>query len=406
MSKVVIFLLIALAVALTACGAGQESFGDESFKVSNQSMAESGDFGFESSVTEAAFASPPAAPEPVRAVVRLESEKVLAGSGGGDGGGTQLLQTAERKVISTASISLEVESVEAAIGRARTVVEGMGGFVENLSSSGGSSAIEQYGNMTLRVPQDQFMPAVEAIEDLGVVQNRNLGTEDVSERFIDLEARLKSSLREEQSLLSLLGRTATVSEILTIERELSRVRADVERFQGQLNFLERRVDLATIHLSLSLPQGSGGEPPSAVLGIEVSDVGQELDDIKGLVASLRGSVDRAFLSLKDGRERADISLRVFTKDFSQTMAFLEASGDVKSKELTEGRAGTEEEDAVGRKPQARIQVSFIGEDTDIKWGLIGAIAASTVGILLVLFIGFLGVRAFQSRRRNGSGRFR
>ena len=330
----------------------------------------------------------------------------MAGSGGGDGGGTQLLQTAERKVISTASISLEVESVEAAIGRARTVVEGMGGFVENLSSSGGSSAIEQYGNMTLRVPQDQFMPAVEAIEDLGVVQNRNLGTEDVSERFIDLEARLKSSLREEQSLLSLLGRTATVSEILTIERELSRVRADVERFQGQLNFLERRVDLATIHLSLSLPQGSGGEPPSAVLGIEVSDVGQELDDIKGLVASLRGSVDRAFLSLKDGRERADISLRVFTKDFSQTMAFLEASGDVKSKEVTEGRAGTEEEDAVGRKPQARIQVSFIGEDTDIKWGLIGAIAASTVGILLVLFIGFLGVRAFQSRRRNGSGRFR
>lgn len=401
MSKVVIFLLIALAVALTACGAGQESFGDESFKVSNQSMAESGDFGFESSVTEAAFASPPAAPEPVRAVVRLESEKVLAGSGGGDGGGTQLLQTAERKVISTASISLEVESVEAAIGRARTVVEGMGGFVENLSS-----AIEQYGNMTLRVPQDQFMPAVEAIEDLGVVQNRNLGTEDVSERFIDLEARLKSSLREEQSLLSLLGRTPTVSEILTIERELSRVRADVERFQGQLNFLERRVDLATIHLSLSLPQGSGGEPPSAVLGIEVSDVGQELDDIKGLVASLRGSVDRVFLSLKDGRERADISLRVFTKDFSQTMAFLEASGDVKSKELTEGRAGTEEEDAVGRKPQARIQVSFIGEDTDIKWGLIGAIAASTVGILLVLFIGFLGVQAFQSRRRNGSGRFR
>ena len=62
------------------------------------------------------------------------------------------------------------------------------------------------------------------------MQSKNLGSEDVSERFIDLQAHLKSSLREEESLPSLLGRTSTVSEVLTIKRELTRVRSDIERF--------------------------------------------------------------------------------------------------------------------------------------------------------------------------------
>ena len=99
---------------------------------------------------------------------------------------------------------------------------------------------------------------MEQVELVGKVQSKNLGSEDVSERFIDLQTRLKGSLREEESLLSLLGRTSTVSEALTIERELTRVRSDIERFQGQLNFLERRIDLATITVSLSSPLGHLG----------------------------------------------------------------------------------------------------------------------------------------------------
>ena len=321
------------------------------------------------------------------------------------------MQGADRKVISTASISLEVVAIEDAINQVQVVVEGMGGFVENLSSSGGSRSgrpVEQFANMTLRVPQVQFMPAVEAIENLGVVLDRNLGSEDVSERFIDLEARLRSSLREEQSLLSLLERTATVTEILTIERELSRVRADVERFQGQLNFLERRVDLATIHLSMFPPQGSGGQPPSATLGIEVSSVSQEVDDIKALIATIEGSVDGVFLSLNNDRERAELSLRVFTKDFDRTVTFLEQSGDVVTKEITEGKTGTSQ-DEPSLEPDARMQVSFISEDGIGAVDLTIAIVVIVGGIILVAGIGYLVVTAIRRGQPTGGaggGRFR
>ena len=171
------------------------------------------------------------------------------------------LEVTQRKIISNASIAVEVEVVQTAITEVRTIAESLGGFVEHLSSSG--SPEHQRATMTIRVPQDQFLSALERIETLGEVQSQSVGSEDVSEQFIDLEARLKSSLREEQSLLSLLEKTEGVGEILAIERELSRIRSEIERLQGQLNFLERRVDLATIGVTLIPPREESVEPPSA-----------------------------------------------------------------------------------------------------------------------------------------------
>ena len=103
-----------------------------------------------------------------------------------------------------------------------------------------------------------------------------------------------------------------MSEILTIERELSRVRSQVERLQGQLNFLERRVELATISVNLFPPKEVVAEPPSASVTIQVSDVTGSVDQVKAMVSALDGMLDRVSLLLRDGKERADLSLRVFT----------------------------------------------------------------------------------------------
>jgi len=226
---------------------------------------------------------------------------------------SQALETAQRKVISTALLTLEVEVVQAAINEVRAIAESFGGFVEHLTSSG--DADRQQATVTIRVPQDQFFLGMERIEALGKVRNRNVGSEDVSEQFIDLEARLKSTLREEQSLLSLLERANTVTEVLTIERELSRVRSDIERFQGRLNFLERRVDLATITVSLVMPPPEFFKPPSASLSVEVAEVTASVDRVKSLVVTLNGVVDQVVLSLRDDRSKANISLRVFPSNF-------------------------------------------------------------------------------------------
>ena len=121
------------------------------------------------------------------------------------------LETAQRKIISVASVSLEVEAVQGAVVSVRNIAESLGGFVDQLSSSGGGES--QQATIAIRVPQVQFLNAIESIEALGQVVSSSVSSEAVSEQFIYLEARLKSSLSQEQSLLSL----ARLSEVSAIE---------------------------------------------------------------------------------------------------------------------------------------------------------------------------------------------
>ena len=393
MMKLIVFLTLAVSIFLMACSAGDDpqasvgSFGEDSAE--NKGGAWDADMAL-LSVASAPTAAPAATAAPGASFAAL-----AAGDGRVSGAA---LETAQRMVISTASISIEVEMVQTAIAEVRAIAESLGGFVEHLDSSGGPE--RQRASMTVRVPQAQFETALGRIEVLGEVQSRNEGAKDVSEQFIDLEARLKSSLREEQSLLSLLGRTGTVGEILTIERELARVRSEIERFQGQLNFLERRVDLATISVSLFPPDEEVSEAPSAALVIRVSDVGAAVAEVKGLIGTYEGVVERVFLSQRNDQEEATLSLKVFAGEFPQVMDLLEAQGEVKSKEVQEGRVppgGTPER---AKKPDARIDLSLVEKDEDSNDALIVIIIAAIGGVWLTAILGalvFLGSRAARRR---------
>ena len=388
MAKLMVLVMAGMILFLVACGGGTEVLesGETATDLSVTSQSKSG------AVDEAGVFRAPAAPS-------------FAAADAGDGRTAPglALQTIQRKVISSVTVSIKVNVVEEAVDQIRTIAEGMGGIVEKLSSSG--AAGRQQASMTIRVPQDQFFTALQRIEALGEVQSKNLSSEDVSEQFIDLDARLKSSLRQEESLLSLLGRSETVSEVLAIERELARVRSEIERLQGQLNFLERRVALATIVVSLFQPQVPVAMPPSGSLSIEVVDVIGSLEQARGLVVSFNGVVDQVFISERDGKERAELTLRVRPADFNRVIGFLETQGKVKTKEVREGTVQLELEGGTGQssegadvdeEPDARIELSLLEEDDFLNLALIiGFIAA---GVLLAL-LGILFFAFSRSTRR-------
>jgi hypothetical protein len=283
------------------------------------------------------------------------------------------------------------------MNQVRTIVESLGGFIENLSSSG--SEERQHATVSVRVPQAQFFTAMERITALGKVLSQSVGSEDVTEQFIDLRARLQSAQRQEQSLLSLLPKATSVGDVLTIERELSRIRSEIERLQGQLNFLERRVELATISVSLSQPPEEVGEPPFGSLDLQVADVVVTVERVKASVASLKGVVDRVFVSERDGVQRAEVAVRVFSADFGRAIAAMEGQGKVRSKELSEGKSPPP--GAKGpTKPNAQVNLLLV-ETTASKTGLIVAIAAPVGGVILaaLLVLGFLLAR-WRRRRRS------
>ena len=299
----------------------------------------------------------------------------------------------QRQIISQGSMSVEVPDVSTAAARVRAIAEAVGGFVEQLSSNGVGEF--QQSTLTVRVPQDEFFSVFEQIKALGEVQNENAGSEDVTERFIDLEARLKSVQREEVSLLSLLDRAEKISEILTIEQELTRVRVELERLQGQLNFLERRVDLAAITVFLTPPQRDNGQAPSGSLTIESSDVGGSVDTIKAVVGQVDGDVDRVFTSIQDGRQRALMTVRVFAKDFDLLVAAVEDQGGLVSKEVREGKAG----DIDSEEPSARLDIAFQqNESSTLGRNLAIFAPLASVGLIAVLGVMFYGAYRMGVRR--------
>ena len=393
MAKLIVLVMAGMLLFLVACGggtdAGESRVTETEAAVNSQSKSGAAD---EANAIGRAPAAPP----------------FTAAEGGiGQVAPGLTLQTAQRKVISSATVSIKVKVVDEVVAQIRTIAESMGGFVEQLSSSG--TAGRQQASMTIRVPQDQFFTALERIEVLGEVQSKNLGSQDVSEQFIDLEARLKSSLRQEESLLSLLGRSGTVTEVLTIERELARVRSEIERFQGQLNFLERRVALATIAVSLSQPQARVALPPSGSLSMEVGDVTGSLGAAKGMVASLDGVVDQVFLSVRDGKESAELTLRVRTADFNRVMGFLEAQGKVKTKEVREGTVQGELGGGTGQssggvdvieEPEARIELSLLEEDDSPKLAPIIGIIVAVALLAILSVIVYVISRSARRRRRD------
>ena len=328
--------------------------------------------------------------------IQLSTSQGPAGAGGYVPG---TLDVAQRQVISQASVSMEVDEVPAAVAQVRAIAESLGGFVGQLSSSGGPE--RQQSTMTIRVPQAEFFTALERIKSLGKVRSENVGSEDVTERFIDLEALLRSALREEESLLSLLDKANQVSEILTIERELSRVRSDIERDQGQLNFLERRVDLSTVTVSLFPPDAEVAQPPSGSLTIEVSDVSRSVEGIKALVSGVGGELDRVFVAVRDGKESSDVTLRVFSKNFEQVLSSVEAQGKVRAEEVRETTAPMEGKATSPEEPDARIDISFVEKESSVV-GRIIAIAAPVGGVALVALLGLLFYVAYSAGRRRSN----
>ena len=400
MAKLAMVLVVVVVFLLSACSGADDS------GASTELRATSGQSSFDmaeeaASVSESSNSS---GQRDSSLEFASANELEMSNGGGGFAGSAHALQTARRQVISTAEITLSVSVVQTAIDQTQSAVVGMGGFVERLSSSGGPR--RQRANMTIRVPQAQFFSAISRIEALGVVQSRNLGAEDVSAQFIDLEARLKSSLREEESLLGLLERTQSVAEVLAIERELFRVRAEIERAQGQLNFIERRVDLATIDLTLVPIDGQVASPPSASFIIGVDDVGASVSGAKGMVASVDGLVDRVFFSVDSDREDADLSVRVHAKDFERVVDFLEAQGDVRSKTLSESSGLTPNNAAPLGRPEAAIEIVFSGGSGGGRSILmvigivLGAIVLVVVALLLIRLV--LQNLPFGS---DGDGRF-
>lgn len=167
-----------------------------------------------------------------------------------DAGDVYLASATPAHVIKTAEIRLEVEDGE--LGRTlkegRDIAQGAGGFVVATSVDG---ADRRHGEFTIRVPVERFEETLSALEELGTIAGEDVRGEDVSEEFVDLEARLRNATAQEEVLFRLYDRSTSVADTIRVQRELEDVQLEIERLRGRLRFLKDRTDLSTISVAVT-----------------------------------------------------------------------------------------------------------------------------------------------------------
>lgn len=170
-----------------------------------------------------------------------------------DSYGNAYTNITDRKVINTAIIKLETGEFDQAVNSIRSIAANSGGYVESASLYAPDDGRKTM-TITIKVPQSSFEQNLAQIRALGKVRYDQTSGQDVPRQYIDLNARLKNLKIEEQKLTEIMNRAATVQDILDVEKELSRVRYEIEKVSAELNYLSSRVDFATITAEVSEPQ--------------------------------------------------------------------------------------------------------------------------------------------------------
>jgi hypothetical protein len=171
-----------------------------------------------------------------------------------------------RQLIRTGQMTVRVEQVEPAVERLQELAVELGGFVGDVSVHTGAEQLRQ-ATIHLRVPAARLDDAIAAVRPLGTVEAVNVSAQDVTEQHADLEARLANARRLEQRLLDLLAtRTGDLQQVLAAERELSRVRTEIELYDGRLRQLADRVEMSTLTVHVREPRPIVGRPGESVIG--------------------------------------------------------------------------------------------------------------------------------------------
>lgn len=168
-----------------------------------------------------------------------------------------------RKIIYNADIGLVVENFAAVEPRLTELVGKYNGYIADQNLEGSPGA-QRSGRWKVRVPVDAFESFLADITALGELERKHRTSEDVSEQFYDLEARIKNKKVEEDRLIKILEEnTGKIEDILKVEVELTRVRGEIEQMQGRMRVLENLTALTTVTISVREREKYQPPPPVA-----------------------------------------------------------------------------------------------------------------------------------------------
>ncbi len=153
-----------------------------------------------------------------------------------------------KKIIKTGGIDFQSENIEEDYKKIRALLPKYNAYIENENQSKSTQQISYH--LTVRVPSNIYDSLYSTFSTIAFkLDNKYSNIEDVTERYYDLETRIKNKKSLEERYLELLKKATAIKDILEVEMKLNDIRTEIEMLQGQFNYLSKQINYSTIHLS-------------------------------------------------------------------------------------------------------------------------------------------------------------
>jgi len=280
--------------------------------------------------------------------------------------------TANRKLIRNAEVELEIVSFDDAVQKITGFANEERGYVATTSSEKQANG-KLRGQVIVKVLPENLDNFLQKIRALGELKNQTLGTEDVTKAYFDTDARLKNARVMEQRLIEMLKtKTGKVADLLRVEKELGRVREEIEKMQGELKYWDSQVQFATV--TISLTEKDMEEPAAfllkerAQLALYAPDVEKIYNDIKGLgspkVQITNAQLDRDY----SGRVSARVSMLIAPEESNGVIGRVKGFGrvenfQVQTERIAQGGSGMSE-NAKTKRDKVELNVTISREEQE------------------------------------------
>jgi len=202
-----------------------------------------------------------ASPADLSAASRGAAVAALVGLQPGDNAAPASPPGISRKIIYDALVDVIVDSVEPVARRVGTLVQDARGYIAEQSVTGSPGSLRSM-RWRIRVPVERFESLVDSVVSLGELERNSRTSQDVTEQYYDIEARIKNKKIEEQTLNKILQeRSGKLVDVLKVEVELSRVRGETEQLEGKIRVLENLSSLASLTLNIRERDKYAPSPP-------------------------------------------------------------------------------------------------------------------------------------------------
>jgi hypothetical protein len=274
-----------------------------------------------------------------------------------------------RKIIRTADVDLEVDSYEATSTKLDDLVKAEKGFIASANTqrlaNGKVRAV-----VTVRVPPERFETLIAALKALGTVRNQNVGSQDITKAYIDLDTRRASKEALLERLKKLLADAkGTVKELLEVEVQMGKTIEEIEALKGELKYYDSQVAMSTLTLTIS--EKDLGQPFEYVqtLHSNIALTAHDADDAyakaqKEIVDAGGQVVDSRMNRQNDGSATGTIRGRVDAEKFPALREALKRLGRVTNDTVNQqktargGAEGTPKADAPLKKEQAVVDLAI------------------------------------------------